>query len=236
MKALLTLLLVFTLCETRGDVAQLPDQISLLAHKGDVAAQLQLGLRYRHGNGRESDHKTALEWLNKAAAAGDPIASDAVGSYYAGRPSGVVTPNPKKALELKTVAAAAGLAHAQHEVAMQSLLKKNFSEAMGYLEKAAKQGFAPAMQALSFCYHEGKAKTKDPVLSFAYLELARVQFDRQQREWLDKLAKQREQSLSAAQRTAAREFVARFKAAPTPLTLKAQSLLEPKRSLAGSKQ
>lgn len=60
------------------------DWLSQLANKGDVGAELQLGLAYRDGRyGLTPNPKTALYWLKQSANGGNAFAEDALGTAYA---------------------------------------------------------------------------------------------------------------------------------------------------------
>jgi TPR repeat protein len=48
-----------------------------LAQKGNKDAQYALGYLYYYGYGVTRDQKLAMEWINKAAAAGQPLAKEA---------------------------------------------------------------------------------------------------------------------------------------------------------------
>lgn len=63
-----------------------PDQLRMLAEKGDPAAQNALGLRYATGEGVILDEAEAVRWFTKAAEQGNVSAQSKLGSiYYSGR-------------------------------------------------------------------------------------------------------------------------------------------------------
>jgi hypothetical protein len=53
------------------------------AAQGDVQAQVELGFRYKHGEGVPKDYVTARGWYEKAAAQGDATAQLILGVLYA---------------------------------------------------------------------------------------------------------------------------------------------------------
>jgi hypothetical protein len=53
------------------------------AAQGDVQAQVELGFRYKHGEGVPKDYATAQGWYEKAAAQGDATAQLNLGVLYA---------------------------------------------------------------------------------------------------------------------------------------------------------
>ena len=54
-------------------------KLTTLAESGSIAAQYNLGMLYNNGIGRRQDAKFAFKWFEKAAAAGDALASYKVG-------------------------------------------------------------------------------------------------------------------------------------------------------------
>ncbi|HXC67540.1 MAG TPA: SEL1-like repeat protein, partial [Nitrospiraceae bacterium] len=53
-----------------GDYAQAMNHWQPLAAQGDAAAQFNVGLMYRHGQGVTQDFQEALKWYRKAAEQG----------------------------------------------------------------------------------------------------------------------------------------------------------------------
>jgi hypothetical protein len=53
-----------------------------LADHGDVNAQWQLAIRYRHGDGVPQDDALAVQWFERAAEQGSVAAQGALGAYY----------------------------------------------------------------------------------------------------------------------------------------------------------
>lgn len=65
-----------------GDFAKAAVEFLLAADKGDVRAQLNLGLLYDQGQGIEQDHTQAAKWYTRAADNGDDIAQANLAAMY----------------------------------------------------------------------------------------------------------------------------------------------------------
>lgn len=89
---------------------------------------LQLGMRYKNGDGVEKDDIKAIEYLKRAAELGNAEAQCELGLYY----------ENKFLLEV----------YEDYDGA-----KRDYSEAVAYLEKAAEQGNARAQCHLGDCYY-----------------------------------------------------------------------------------
>jgi len=146
-------------------------KLTALAESGSVAAQYNLGMLYNNGIGTRQDAKSAFQWFEKAATAGDALASYKVGCYYAGQFAGVVIEDPEKALSAKLVAASAGYALAQSDVGNMYALRGNLPEATRWWTAAGEQSAAQALLNLSEAYRRGQGVTKSLVKS---LELTLV--------------------------------------------------------------
>lgn len=146
-------------------------KLKTLAESGSVAAQYNLGMLYNNGIGTRQDAKSAFKWFEKAAAAGDALASYKVGCYYAGQFAGVVIKDSEKALSAKLVAASAGYVLAQIDVGNMYALRRNFPEARIWWAAAAEQSAPQALLNLSEAYRLGEGVPKSMVKS---LELTLV--------------------------------------------------------------
>src|SRR4029453_7482919 len=89
-----------------------------LANKGDAEAQYHVGMMYNNGIGTERDLRRAFEWFQKSAASNDPLGASNLGCYYDGQGAGILSFDAAEALKYKLVAAQAGYALAQHDVAL----------------------------------------------------------------------------------------------------------------------
>ncbi|MEZ5513087.1 MAG: tetratricopeptide repeat protein [Steroidobacteraceae bacterium] len=142
--------------------AELFRKLITLAERGSAPAQYNLGMLYNNGIGTTKDPRTAFRWFEKAAAAGDALASYKVGCYYAGQFVGVVPEDHEKALAAKLVAARAGYSRAQLDVGNAYARNSNFAEAAKWWTLAANQGDAQSLVNLSEVYRRGEGAQKSP--------------------------------------------------------------------------
>ena len=147
-------------CSAASDTS-LFQGLSAMAEQGSAPAQYNLGMLYNNGIGTTQDTHRAFEWFEKAAAAGDPLASYKVGCYYAGQFSGVVPVDHDKALAAKLVAAKAGYFRAQYEVGNAYGSTGEFQEAIKWWSAAAAQGDIGSLVSLSEAYRKGFGVQKD---------------------------------------------------------------------------
>jgi TPR repeat protein len=66
----------------RADYATALEEWLPLAEKGEVAAQLSLGIMYKNGQGVAQDYAVAMEWYHQAANQGDAVARSELGVLY----------------------------------------------------------------------------------------------------------------------------------------------------------
>jgi len=147
-------------CSAASDTS-LFQKLSAKAEQGSAPAQYNLGMLYNNGIGTTQDAHRAFEWFEKAATAGDPLASYKVGCYYAGQFSGVVPVDHAKALAAKLVAAKAGYFRAQYEVGNAYGSTGEFQEAIKWWSAAAAQGDIGSLVSLSEAYRKGFGVQKD---------------------------------------------------------------------------
>ena len=172
MGAVIILMFGFVAC---GDThAELFRQVSELAEKGDSLAQYNLGMMLNNGIGTAKNPSLALQWFEKSAQAGDPLAAYKAGCYYSGQFKDTVAVDSEKSLQYKLVAAEAGYSLAQHDVANVYAQRNQFSHAIKWWEAAAKQGYPLSLYNLSVTYKEGKFVPRDNVRAYAYFKLAKV--------------------------------------------------------------
>jgi TPR repeat protein len=195
-------------------------QLLPLARSGQAEAQYHLGMLYNNGmGGAVQDSAQAFEWFSKSAAGGDPLAAYKVGCYYAGQFPGTVAPDEAQALGHKLVAARAGYALAQHDVALAYQRAGDPAAAGQWWEQAAAQGFAPAVYALSSWHHAGG---RIP-MAYTYFKLsqrvARGQISAKAQEALDRMA----EKMSPQELIEAEFRVATWLASPSELTRAARA-------------
>ena len=126
---------------------------------------------------------------------------------------------PPRALQFKLVAAKAGYALAQQDVAGLLAERGEVGQALEWIERAARQGTSDALMTYAGVYNGAPGVTPNPVKTAAYFRLFvdRSEGTDKQREWL----KSFEEKLSVAQRSEVSRIVAAYRPSPTPLTLKA---------------
>lgn len=170
-RALLIAGLAAMLCAAAPiDRALLTGQLAALAENGNAEATYHLGMMKHLGIGGPKDEKAAFELFRKAAEAGDPLAAYKLGDYYAKADNGQVEPDKAEALRLKAIAAEAGYALAQYEVARIHFEAGETDLALEWLLRAAQQGHPDALRALASLYNSD-AIPKDAARTYAYYSL-----------------------------------------------------------------
>ncbi|HKU09389.1 MAG TPA: tetratricopeptide repeat protein [Bradyrhizobium sp.] len=185
-----------------------------LANKGDAEAQYHVGMMHNNGIGTQRDPRQAFEWFQKAAASNDPLGAYKLGCYYDGQGEGVVATDSNEALKYKLVAAKAGYALAQHDVALHYDRQGNSEEAVKWWKMAGDQGHPKALYNLSGSYFQGKGTPKDLSLAYAYYKLSKVV----PKDKVNDMAT----ILSKPELEKAEKLVSEWKPQPTALTLKAK--------------
>ena len=185
-----------------------------LANKGNAEAQYHVGMMHNNGIGTQKDPRQAFEWFQKSAASNDPLGAYKLGCYYAGQFAGVVTPDSNEALKHKLIAAKAGYALAQYDVAILYGKQGNSEEAIKWLKMAGDQGDPMALFGLSMSYSAGEGTPKDLSMSYAYFKLSK----RAPKKNVDEYAAM----LSKPELEKAEKLVSEFRPQPTALTLKAR--------------
>jgi hypothetical protein len=173
------------------------------------------------GIGGLKDEKTAVELFRQAAEAGDPLGAYKLGDYFARPGNGFVEADRGEALRLKTIAAQAGYALAQHDVARLHFEAGEIDQALEWLLLAAQQGQADALRALASLYNSD-AIPKDPARTYAYyaLFLKRLAAPTDaQKGFLETFMK----SMSDEDRTRGDRIIADWTIEQSDLTRKAQS-------------
>ncbi len=157
------------------DRALLAGQLAALSESGNAEATYHLGMMKHLGIGSQKDDKAAFELFRKAAEAGDPLAAFKLGDYYAHADNGQVEPDKAEALRLKTIAAEAGYALAQYDVARLHFEADQTDLALEWLLRAGQQGHPDALRALASLYNSDTIP-KDSARTYAYyaLYLARL--------------------------------------------------------------
>ena len=210
----LSSLLIFSMPANAGEVESFNAMV-VLANKGDAEAQYHAGMMHNNGIGTPKDPRQAFEWFQKAAASNDPLGAYKLGCYYDGQGVGVVTSDSNEALKYKLVAAKAGYALAQHDVANLYDRQGNSEEALKWWKMAGDQGYPQALFSLSMAYSAGKGTPRDLSLSYAYFKLSKVAPKKNVNEMAGMLSKPELEK--------AEKMVSNWSPQPTALTLKAKS-------------
>jgi TPR repeat protein len=233
MGAVIILMFGFVAC---GDThAELFRQVSELAEKGDAQAQYNLGMMLNNGIGTAKNPSLALQWFEKSAQAGDPLAAYKAGCYYSGQFKDTVAVDSEKSLQYKLVAAEAGYSLAQHDVANVYAQRNQFSNAIKWWEAAAKQGYPLSLYNLSVTYKEGKFVPRDNVRAYAYFKLAKVISEEKISEKAQTSLDEVKRSMTQTEFEQAEKMVSTWKAEPSALTQRAQSGLNEARQLVSAK-
>ena len=182
------------------------------AERGEAAAQNRLGDMYYNGEDVLQNYTPAAEWYRRAAEQGHAPAQFQIGNMY------------RVGLGVLQDAAAAAKwlrrAAEQGDGAAQALLGKldvrspppetrDFPEAVKRLQSAAEQGQPGARLLLGGMYDTGNGVPRDPVVAFAWNELALAALEPGPLQD-EALHRQRRlaATLSAADQARARQFVA----------------------------
>jgi len=220
MGAVIILMFGFVAC---GDTqAELFRQVSELAEKGDALAQYNLGMMLNNGIGTAKNPSLALQWFEKSAQAGDPLAAYKAGCYYSGQFKDTVAVDSEKSLQYKLVAAEGGYSLAQHDVANVYAQRNQFSNAIKWWEAAAKQGYPMSLYNLSVTYEEGKLVPKDNVRAYAYFKLAKVISEGKISEKAQASLDDVKRRMTKAEFEQAEKVVSTWKGEPSALTQRAQ--------------
>jgi len=224
LRTLVAVALALTIAGVPAQAAtnQLEQRLSQLSERGSGEAAYHLGMLYHMGlAGVEKDPRRAFALFKLAADRGDPLGAYKVGCYYDGQGEGVVESNPTLALRYKLIAAEAGYALAQQDVAIHFLNESNDAGAIRWLEAAAAQGSRTPLLILGLLYRGIEPQDavvlpkvpKDVVKGWAYLLLSARDVPEMTRAYEAELAK-----LPAEQQRLVRAFVATWKDKPSRLT------------------
>ena len=192
-----------------------------LSTDGNAEATYHLGMAYHTGSGVSVDRTKALAMFREAAQAGNALASYKLGCYYDGQGGGLVKDDFALALEHKLVAAEAGYALAQQDVAALYAQMGDMDKAVSWLERAVKQGWPQALATYASIHNGAEGIAPDAVKTDAYfrLYLQRQEASPKQMEWLREF----ERGMSGEEKNLADEIVKNYRPAPTPITLIALS-------------
>jgi TPR repeat protein len=214
------LLLAAPACARAEGDPNLVGKLERLAATGNAEALYHLGMSYQTGTGVTQDHQKALTHFRRAETLGDPLAAYKIGCFYAEQDD-VLTPDEDQALRYKSIAANAGYALAQSEVAGIYARRGASDAARDWIAKAAAQGTSGALFGFASMHNGKNGLARDGAIVVAYftLFLRSEEPNEAQRQWLEK----ERSSLSDAERTRADQIIAAYRPQPSALTLKALS-------------
>ena len=131
------------------------EALAARAHEGSAEAQVELGLRYFHGQGVREDDGAAFHWFRRAALLGSADGMYHLANLYAfglGVPAGE-TDADQRAAQFYFEAARRGHAGAQHSLGILYLTGKGVqtdrAEATKWFRRAAAQGHVGAERFVS---------------------------------------------------------------------------------------
>ncbi len=206
----------------------LTQKLTSLSAAGSGEASYYLGMLYHLGmDGVSKDTRKAFALFKQSAERGDPLGAYKYGCYFDGQGEGVVEPDPKLALRYKLIAAEAGYALAQEDVAAHLFADGDKMGGLRWLEQAAAQGSPSALLALGGLY-AGMAPagapsvTRDAGRGYAYLLMVAREVPDMKAALEPELAK-----LTPDERKRAKELEANWQPKPTALTLKVFKGFEP---------
>ena len=165
------------LFEEPGDSEKLSQAIELLrsaADKGNVGAQYQLGIAYRHGFGVYADYEQALNFFSMAAEQGSAEAEYAVGEILQ---SGLRTEqNLKQAVKMYKKAAKKGFIPAEYNLGVMYIngwgVLKDDKKAVNCWKKAANRGLIVAQYNLGLAYEQGTGCVQNILKSYVWYSVA----------------------------------------------------------------
>jgi TPR repeat protein len=207
-------LLTFSMPANANDADTFNAMVAL-ANKGNAEAQYHVGMMHNNGIGTPQNPRQAFEWFQKSTASNDPLGAYKLGCYYAGQFAGVVKSDSNEALKYKLIAAKAGYALAQHDVAILYARQGNLEEALRWWKTAGDQGLPDALFSLSRAYSAGKGVPRDLSLSYAYFKLSKLAPPKNVNEMAAMLSKPELEK--------AEKLVSEWTSQPTALTIKAKS-------------
>ncbi|AGI47786.1 Sel1 repeat protein [Thermoplasmatales archaeon BRNA1] len=146
------------------------------AEKGNIDAQVRLGIIYMTGDGAEKDYSESFKWFKLASDRGNPDAEYFASLMYS-RGWGTEK-NPSEAVRLCYLAADSGCTGAMVEIAKwyrdgENLLAKSTDLCLAWLRRAADREYPDALYELGCMYSFGEGVEKDVKTGRILLEYAK---------------------------------------------------------------
>ena len=206
MKKIFMILLIFSISILYGDTlfqqaarasqnGQFSKAYTLMreaARKGDIHAQVNVGLMYEYGQGVKKDLLKAKYWYEKASEAGDPKAAYNLGLLYENGSAG--EQNITKALMLFQQAAQQHNVNAQYHLGVlfseSKYIPPDLSRAAYWYKAAADNGLSEAQFRFGSMLVNGQGVKLNKIAGFGYLMKAARQSHLQAQKSLDILCRQ----------------------------------------------
>lgn len=132
----------------------------LKAERGDVEAQVSIGITYFNNN----DYKEAIKWFTKAAESGNAIAQYNLGNMYSNGIGGIEK-NLEEAVKWYSKSAEQDYGFAQNNLGIAyengQGIKQDYAEAIKWFSKAADHNVAVAQNSLGVMYAKGEGVPQD---------------------------------------------------------------------------
>ena len=146
----------------------------VLAPKGHIVAQYNLGVMHAHGQGVPQDYAKALEYFTLAAQQGHASAQYNVGVMYA---HGMSVPrDDAKAVKYYLLAAQQGDASAQHNLGVMYAhgmgVPLDYDESLKYYRLAAQQGHPASQHNLGVMYGTGMGVRRNYIHAYMCFNIA----------------------------------------------------------------
>lgn len=147
-------------------------QVLELALNGNHDAEFELGAMFHDGDGVGRDFGKALEWYRKAAASGNRQAAFNLGLMFKNGEGTIVDSDAARSWFIR--ASDAGDARAALQLGTMAYAAKNYSKALPYFLKAARQGFAEAQMNVGIMHIRSEGvSAQDVVEGYAWLTIAK---------------------------------------------------------------
>lgn len=189
-----------------------------LADANNPEALYFLGMSFHLGIGVPQDHAKAFRLFERATKLGDPLAAYKLGCYFDGQGAGVVATDVARALDYKLIAAKAGYALAEQDVAGLLADSGRIAESIPWLERAAAQGWPDSLFSYAAINNGYADIPPDRIKAAAYFRL----YERARPTHLPEHDAV-ERTLTDTERAAVQQLVDAYRPKPTALTLKGLS-------------
>ena len=174
--------------------------VEKLAEEGDILAQYHMGII-----GKENrEYSIAFKWFSKSATRHLPALHELGDLYERGIHSGIhsTSTDPEQAEVCYQKCAELGYARSQHALGLMAFHKKDFEQAMYWLEKSTAQGYTESIEYLKGVVKDGCGQEFDEWAAQAIIKLEKIQV-----QMIDQF-KQEESEGKLAQETTTQEKMA----------------------------